>query len=338
MTIQEKNYIRECEEKYDSKYCEVVRQGLEYGLELMEVKQIVEKGYGLEKLNMILAAIKEGADDKVVVFMCEGMLNIYQMQEVVDGLRVGLTLEEIKSYAHPDIKAHVMKKLRKQLEEKKQTIGEKEGAAASVKELMEHMTMAMEHLRQDKERADELVNFLDSHVLEEKNRLIQDLKENLKGQENIIHSLQVALKKKDEVIEEGNQALHERDIKINELTIKLSQEKQWIEDRLEETWNEPDKVRPLGYAEMPRREKPQDSLISRMSGWKKKERGLLTDIAEKEFQPDQLEQIRLAMVAGLPQNLIQKIADPKITAERMRGIIAIMMITDEHRGADNEKL
>ncbi len=334
MTVEEQRYQEECKKVLDGEKMDVVSMAINYGLQISEIRKVVQSNQNAECMKAIVFGMMEGIDSDVLDFLCRSDFNRYQIKEIIEGISHDLTFEQVKTYAFREMSASRMKIMRKQLED---TMQEKIGQGKdddSVKEymkgLMEIMETSIQQFRESNERFDALSSLVKEHVVDEKNRELQDLYENLKYKDRSIQDLQ--------------RRLADREKRITELEncIKKRQEEKEAGkggEKLEMLFSSDTKTVSLqggvsldieGSAE----QKPSKR---RMIPWlsfrdKSTSKDVLSKIMETDLSPEQLEEVRMCLESGLTDQEIERVLECDPTPERMKKMREILLLMKKRKG------
>lgn len=325
MTIEEQRYLDECKKVLKQEQIEVVTMAMDYGLQIPEIRKLVQSNQSAECMKEIVFAMMEGISDDVLDFLCENEFNQYQIKEIREGIVHGLSFEQIRSYATKEMSANKMKKMRTQLEE---TIKEKDGAKedGSVKEYMKNLMQIMEdsikQFKESNERFDVLSSLVKEHVVDEKNREIQDLYENLKYKDKSIQDLQHKIEERDKTIADLQAALSSKKSEEHQRPA-VSAEPQ---GKKEEILLEPDM----------RADQRRQTLKKRMFGWfalrdNKIPKDVLEKIMEADLSTEQLEEVRKCMESGLNDQEISRVIANNPSPERMQKLREILLLIRNRR-------
>ncbi|MBO1695211.1 hypothetical protein [[Clostridium] symbiosum] len=319
MTVEEQKYLEECRKKLGPEQAQVIQMAFEYGLGIKEVRKVAIPKLSAEQMRQTVFAVLEGVENELIDLCCQGDLDQYQIPEIVSGHVSGLTLDEIKSYAAPNLPASRMKKMRTQLIEAKKNASETaEGAAYKTytENLIKLMETSLQQFKQNNEKFEVLSALVKEHVLDEKNQEIKDLYENVKSKDSLIHKLQ----------EEAN----ERETVIRRLTEEMEALKNTPAQH-EITPNAevsppPASVPPIAPVQpvLERR-----SLLEKL--FPKKAPDILDKIGGQELSSEQLEEIRQGFEAGLSDEEVLRITRRELTADKMKKMREIMLLVRERR-------
>ena len=76
---------------------DAVSMGLDFGLPVSDIQKVVKSNQEAPVMKAIIIGLMEGIGE--IDFLCEGNYNQFQVREIVEGLKNGLDLEEVKTYA-----------------------------------------------------------------------------------------------------------------------------------------------------------------------------------------------------------------------------------------------
>lgn len=297
MTIEEQRYLEECKKVLKREQMEIVTMAMDYGLPIAEIRKVVQSNQSAECMREIVFGMMEGISTEALEFLCENEFNQYQIKEIREGIVHGLAFEQVKTYAIKEMSANRMKKMRTQLEESLQKQGGQAKEDDSVREYMKGLMEIMENsilqFKESNERFDALSSLVKEHVVDEKNREIQDLYENLKYKDKSIQDLQRKVAERDQTI----------------AGLKAALEKKNQEEK-------PQKPEPLPAAEPKRPEILLEPVMKDSRPAKKRMLGLLAfrdrnlpkdvlgTIMDADLQAEQLEEVCKCIESGLnDQNL-----------------------------------
>ena len=325
MTVEEQRYLDECKKVLKQEQIEIVTMAMDYGLQIPEIRKLVQSNQSAECMKEIVFAMMEGISDDVLDFLCENEFNQYQIKEIREGIVHGLSFEQIRSYATKEMSANKMKKMRTQLEE---TIKEKGGAKEddSVKEYMKNLMQIMEdsikQFKESNERFDVLSSLVKEHVVDEKNREIQDLYENLKYKDKSIQDLQHKIEERDKTIADLQKALSSKKSEEQQRPVVPAES----QVKKEEILLEPDM----------RADQRRQTLKKRMFGWfalrdNKIPKDVLEKIMEADLSTEQLEEVRKCMESGLNDQEISRVIANNPSPERMQKLREILLLIRNRR-------
>lgn len=215
MTVEQQRYLESCRKVLDGERTEIVAMALDYGLQISEIRKVVQGNFDAACMREIVSGMMEGITEEALDFLCENEFNRYQIKEIVEGFVCGLGMEQVQTYAVSEMSASRMRQMRRQLEESVQP--SKPGKAeeeAVVREYMKGLMEAMEasarQFRESNERFDALSALVKEHVVDEKNREIQELYENLRYKDQTIQQLQQKLTEREKRITELETVLEKK--------------------------------------------------------------------------------------------------------------------------------
>ena len=237
--------------------------------------------------------------------------NQFQVREIVEGLKNGLDLEEVKTYAGNELPASRMRTMRIQLEESKakKEVPKHEEMRSYMKNLMGIMEQSIQQFRESNDRFTALSSLVKEHVVEEKNQEIKDLYENLQYKDKNIQELKEKLAKKEQEIQD----LKKEAEKHREKTEAVSREtKVVLEEKSIQTAEglQKSKRRMLGIA---------------MLG-KKVPKSVVEKILEYNLSAEQLEEIRQCVESGLADAEILQVMENSPSPERMKKMREIILL------------
>ena len=117
MTVEGQRYLEECRKVLKEEQMDAVSMGLDFGLPVSDIQKVVKSNQEAPVMKAIIIGLMEGIGE--IDFLCEGNYNQFQVREIVEGLKNGLDLEEVKTYAGNELPASRMRTMRIQLEEAK---------------------------------------------------------------------------------------------------------------------------------------------------------------------------------------------------------------------------
>ena len=258
-------------------------------------------------MREIVSGMMAGMKDEAVEFLCQESFQVYQVREIVQAFLADLTLEQVKTFASPDISAIQMRKLWKQLVERKE--GNQE-LAEYMKQILEVMGAAVQKFGEENQKFESLAGVMNHHLLEEKEKEIQRLEENLKFKNEVIRKM----KKQLEEMETVKQQMKEPIPEVAEVKQEAQQQKeQKVLGELPQTKHisNTDQQERLGK-------------FVRLFGGRRKD---LLDIALKQgLTPEQLEEVRKCLESGLTDLDIIRIIETKPTPEKMQKMREILLL------------
>lgn len=269
-------------------------------------------------MREIVAGMMAGMENEAVEFLCQESFQVYQVREIVQAFLAGLTLEQVKSFASSDISASQMRKLREHLAQKK---GGDQELAVYMKQILEVMGTAVRKFSEENQKFESLTEILNNHLLEEKEKEIQRLEENLKFKNEVIRKLKKQLEEKETIQpQEGNEFA-----KPEEICQKQTQQKEVEEEK---TLKEPFQTEhPENFN--------QDRLgkFARLFGGRRKD---LLDISLKqELTPEQLEEVRKCLESGLTDLDIIRMIETKPSPEKMEKMREILLLIRSRKGGEH---
>ena len=170
MTVEGQRYLEECRKVLKEEQMDAVSMGLDFGLPVSDIQKVVKSNQEAPVMKAIIIGLMEGIGE--IDFLCEGNYNQFQVREIVEGLKNGLDLEEVKTYAGNELPASRMR------------------------------TMRIQQFRESNDRFTALSSLVKEHVVEEKNQEIKDLYENLQYKDKNIQELKEKLAKKEQEIQD----------------------------------------------------------------------------------------------------------------------------------------
>ena len=298
MTVEGQRYLEECRKVLKEEQMDAVSMGLDFGLPVSDIQKVVKSNQEAPVMKAIIIGLMEGIGE--IDFLCEGNYNQFQVREIVEGLKNGLDLEEVKTYAGNELPASRMRTMRIQLEESKakKEVPKDEEMRSYMKNLMGIMEQSIQQFRESNDR-----------VVEEKNQEIKDLYENLQYKDKNIQELKEKLAKKEQEIQD----LKKEAEKYREKTEAASREtKVVLEEKSIQTAEglQKSKHRLLGIA---------------MLG-KKVPKSVVEKILEYNLSAEQLEEIRQCVESGLADAEILQVMENSPSPERMKKMREIILL------------
>lgn len=334
MTVEQQRYLENCKKVLDEEQLEVVSMALDYGLQIPEIRKVVQGNLGAECMREVVSGMMEGIQGDALDFLCENEFNRYQIKEVVEGITHGLTLEQVRTYAAQEMSASRMRQMRRQLEETAHSESRTEGEDGSVREymkgLMEVMETSIRQFQESNERFDALSSLVKEHVVDEKNREIQDLYENLQYKDKNIQQLQ--------------QKLAEREKKIAELeaALKRKSEKSQATNQPKLKTEEPQDIRPfrtktegqeLDIREAEDSQRLKKRMVSWLAFWNRgKKKDIFGKIMESNLSPQQLEEVCQCLESGLTDEEIGSIIENDPSPDKIKKVREILLLMRKRKG------
>lgn len=336
MTVEQQRYLESCKKVLDGEKLEIVAMALDYGLQIPEIRKVVQGNLGADCMREVVAGMMEGIHGDVLDFLCENDFNRYQIKEIVEGIAHGLDMEQVKTYAAREMSASRMRQMRRQLEETARPESRAEGEDGSVREymkgLMEVMETSIRQFQESNERFDALSSLVKEHVVDEKNREIKDLYENLQYKDRNFQQLQ--------------QKLAEREKKIAELeeVLKMKLEKPYAANQPKLEPEEPPvpdvrplKTKPEGRGLDITKTKDSRRLKKRMVSWlafwnQGKKKDIFGKIMESNLSPQQLEEVCQCLESGLTDEEIGSIIENDPSPEKIKKVREILLLMRKRKG------
>ena len=147
--------------------------GLDFGLPVSDIQKVVKSNQEAPVMKAIIIGLMEGIGE--IDFLCEGNYNQFQVREIVEGLKNGLDLEEVKTYAGNELPASRMRTMRIQLEEAKakKEVPKDEEMRSYMKNLMGIMEQSIQQFRESNDRFTALSSLVRSMLLKRKTRRLK---------------------------------------------------------------------------------------------------------------------------------------------------------------------
>ena len=309
MTVEGQRYLEECRKVLKEEQMDADSMGLDFGLPVSDIQKVVKSNQEAPVMKAIIIGLMEGIGE--IDFLCEGNYNQFQVREIVEGLKNGLDLEEVKTYAGNELPASRMRTMRIQLEESKakKEVPKDEEMRSYMKNLMGIMEQSIQQFQESNDRFTALSSLVKEHVVEEKNQEIKDLYENLQYKDKNIQELKEKLAKKEQEIQD----LKKEAEKYREKTEAASREtKVVLEEKSIQTAEglQKSKRRLLGIA---------------MLG-KKVPKSVVEKILEYNLSAEQLEEIRQCVESGLADAEILQVMENSPSPERMKKMREIILL------------
>lgn len=349
MTVEQQRYLEECRKVLDKKQLEVIAMALDYGLQITEIRKVVQGNLSADCMHEIVSGLMNGVDGDAVDFLCENEFNRYQIREIVEGLTGGLAFEQVKTYAAREMSASHMRKMRMQLEEMARSgtgKEEEDSVRGYMKGLMEVMETSIRQFQESNERFDALSSLVKEHVVEEKNRELQDLYENLRHKDQTIQQLQEKL------------ADQERKIGKLEALLRLQQKEpggagnpgQGTEHQ--NGVGQADCAAEGNHAIWPVGMKPGEKEVLDISGieggqslkkrmvsglafWNRgKKKDVLGRIMEADLSPQQLEEVCRCLESGLTDAEIGSLIENDPSPEKIQKMREILLLMRKRKGGE----
>ena len=96
MTVEGQRYLEECRKVLKEEQMDAVSMGLDFGLPVSDIQKVVKSNQEAPVMKAIIIGLWKGLGKST--FLCEGNYNQFQVREIVEGLKNGLDLEEVKTY------------------------------------------------------------------------------------------------------------------------------------------------------------------------------------------------------------------------------------------------
>ena len=109
MTVEGQRYLEECRKVLKEEQMDAVSMGLDFGLPVSDIQKVVKSNQEAPVMKAIIIGLMEGIGE--IDFLCEGNYNQFQVREIVEGLKNGLDLEEVKTYAGNELPASRMRNI-----------------------------------------------------------------------------------------------------------------------------------------------------------------------------------------------------------------------------------
>ena len=299
MTSEE--LIKQCEALgMDNVRIQQVQEGLDFGLSVDEVSIYAKLDFDVYQMNSIRLAIKNRLTKEELNFVADKKFSGHQMEQLVTGLKEGLTLDKVKEeYANESLSAHDMCKRRL--------------------ELIKDLTIEAPNLF-DKQYYDEMLRLADkqSRQMELMNQNFQVMQQFLKTQDL----------ENDKKEDEQAKKIKEQEQRIVEQEQKIAAQAKDIETQIKRATEIASEVKNLNLV-LKEKDKFIENLVEQRQ--RRKSVSLFSFLKEKserpitvmelmgnaKFDEEQLTQIRLGYENGLTVEDIRWYAKPKFDAKRM---------------------
>ena len=282
--------------------------GLDFGLPVSDIQKVVKSNQEAPVMKAIIIGLMEGIGE--IDFLCEGNYNQFQVREIVEGLKNGLDLEEVKTYAGNELPASRMRTMRIQLEESKakEEVPKDEEMRSYMKNLMGIMEQSIQQFRESNDRFTALSSLVKEHVVEEKNQEIKDLYENLQYKDKNIQELKEAGKERA-----GNSGSEKRSRKTQGKNESCFQGNKSGIGRKKHTNSR-------------RAAKKKRRLLGIAMLGKKVPKSVVEKILEYNLSAEQLEEIRQCVESGLADAEILQVMENSPSPERMKKMREIILL------------
>ncbi|MFV0527632.1 MAG: hypothetical protein ACK5MN_02775 [Lachnospiraceae bacterium] len=327
MTVEEQRYLDECRKMLNKEQFDMITMAMDYGLPISDIRQVVQSNKSAPCMKELIFALMENIESTAIKFLCEGEFNSYQIKEIVEGIRDGLTFDQVKTYASAKMSANRMKKMRSQLVDSLQEnnhTAEEDEVRDYMKGLMEIMDHSIQQFQESNARFDALAALVKEHVVEEKNREIKDLYENLKYKDKKIQELQTKLAEREKQRKEFQTEIPKSQIPEIPLAAHKAQK-----EKSEETESKE-------IAKLIPKEKGRQSQKRRMLGWFLGGQVVETDVLDKilaaELSTEQLEEVKKCMDSGLTDQEIVRVIANHPEADRIGKMREILLLMKQRKG------
>lgn len=295
---------------------EIITSALEYGIPIKTLRKLVMSGQEALIMKEIAAGMMAGLNSEAVEYLCQESFQVYQVREIVQAFLVGLTLEQVKTFASPDISASQMHKMWEQLAQKKE---EDQGLAGYMKQILEIMGTAVQKFSEENQKFESLAGVMNHHLLNEKDKEIQRLEENLKFKNEVIRKLKKQL---EETVAVDVQEKEPETESPERIETQKSQE-----SLTEQELSKQSQVSETAI--------PQDRLgrFGKLFGNRRKD---LLDISLKQgLTPEQLEEVRKCLESGLTDLDIIRMIETKPSPEKMQKMREILLLIRKRKGGEH---
>lgn len=348
MTVEQQRYLEECKKVLDKEQMETVTMALDYGLQIPEIRKVVQGNQNAGCMHEIIMGMMGGVEGDAVDFLCETHFNRYQIKEIVDGILHGLALEQVKTYAAREMSASHMRKMRRQLEGMARPgKGEEEGSVREyMKGLMEVMETSVRQFQESNERFNHLSSLVKEHVVDEKKRELQDLYENLRHKDRNIQQLQEKLADRERKIGEL-EALLELEQKAHGGTGNQDQEAGagnaagravLMSNENQNRWVLGTKAREkerLEFREAEENPQLKKRMVSLLAFWNRgKKKDVLARIMEADLSPQQLDEVCRCLESGLTDEEITGLIENDPSPEKIRKMREILLLMRKRKGGE----
>lgn len=295
---------------------EIITSALEYGIPIKTLRKLVMSGQEALIMKEIAAGMMAGLNSEAVEYLCQESFQVYQVREIVQSFLAGLNLEQVKTFASPDISASQMHKMWEQLAQKKE---EDQGLAEYMKQILEIMGTAVQKFSEENQKFESLAGVMNHHLLNEKDKEIQRLEENLKFKNEVIRKLKKQLEETVavDVQEKEPETEPQERIETQKSQESLTEQKVSKQSQVSETAI------------------PQDRLgrFGKLFGNRRKD---LLDISLKQgLTPEQLEEVRKCLESGLTDLDIIRIIETKPSPEKMQKMREILLLIRNRKGGEH---
>lgn len=295
---------------------EIITSALEYGIPIKTLRKLVMSGQEALIMKEIVAGMMAGLNSEAVEYLCQESFQVYQVREIVQAFLAGLNLEQVKTFASPDISASQMHKMWEQLAQKKE---EDQGLAEYMKQILEIMGTAVQKFSEENQKFESLAGVMNHHLLNEKDKEIQRLEENLKFKNEVIRKLKKQLEETVavDVQEKEPETEPPERIETQKSQESLTEQKVSKESQISETAI------------------PQDRLgrFGKLFGNRRKD---LLDISLKQgLTPEQLEEVRKCLESGLTDLDIIRMIETKPSPEKMQKMREILLLIRNRKGGEH---
>lgn len=345
MTVEQQRYLESCKKVLDEEQMEIAAMALDYGLQIPEIRKVVQGNLNAVCMREVVSGMMAGINVEALDFLCENDFNRYQIKEIVEGLTNGLTLEQVKTYAATEMSASRMRQMRRQLEEtvRLKPGKEEEGSVREyMKGLMEVMETSVRQFRESNERFDALSMLVKEHVVDEKNREIQELYENLQYKDKNIQQLQQKLAEKEKKIIELETALKSKledqaeeplQDKPEKKIMDQSQRKPEVLQNTRPSGIQAEGKKELDMTEAEDYQRLKKRMVSWLAFWNRgKKKDIFGKIMESDLSPQQLEEVGKCLESGLTDEEIGSIIENDPSPEKIKKVREILLLMRKRKG------
>lgn len=339
--------VNRCKKQgFSEEVCTLLRSDLTYGLLPEQTDLYLDRSYTIAQQKLLSHALREEYPEEVIGLLAENGLDYYQMQEVEQAYKSGLSLEQITEIASGKPKAHAMKKMFQAAVEKlNEAKKEAEKEPSYVQEMLAKVADMVESIKENQS------------IYEEVSRKLDEAAKESGADEEAVRFLNQSLEQKDRELSDQQDRLNEANRKIiglkkqvETLLVENAELKGKVEAMEAERKKEPavpenmgkrqeESAVPFQYrAKIGEYDgkpvvvtlKPEKKKKSSLGGFfdrlaARKEENMVRKLKGKGLTIEQMKQVKSAIEKGLTEQEVNDIIESGFSAEEMEQIIEIVV-------------
>lgn len=330
---------------FGSEVLQLVERDLRYGITKEEIEKYLCGRYDFEQMKIFSKCYRSNCSDEEIAVICKDTLDISQMKALFEFYEIGIPLDDIKEILEEcDGVAHKMRasydNYISKLNDANKTIETMDSKEVmpddNTNELLERLKEVVEKIVSQDKRYDELSKkIVDMEIAKQEASHLENVMKEKEEQDKLLVQMQVELDQAKQLVEQLNnekKSLEEEKNQMEEKKKDIDIPKTDSNQAIPIYYQMPMKdangtiIQPMGVEHTRKKTSGIIGVIEKLCFKKKSRANIVRLVASGSLSPEQLEQIKIALLKGIAEQHLEILINSNVTAERMKVIIEIAEI------------